>query len=299
MSPKPVLLSLLLLFVLPVDGLAQYEPAGCLSAEEIELADLINQYRGDNGLPAIPVSATLTAVAQWHVADVTYAVQVTGDYGNDPSCNLHSWYGLPAAPYTTCCYTPDHAQANCMWSKPSEVSSGSYAATGYEIAAWGYSSPAAALQGWQNSSSHDDVILNAGIWSSRTWGAFGVGIGDGFYYVWFAEASDPTAAPVACGATSAPASRGALAAVDVHPNPFNPRTTISFELGTAATVEAIVFDARGREVRRFAPRSFGSGAHEFLWTGEDDQGVTVPSGVYFLRLAAEGAVVTRKLALIR
>lgn len=190
----------LLALCLGAPALAQTSPTGCLNASEAELAQLVNAYRQENGLDAVPLSETLVAVAQWHVVDVRYAIEVTGDYGSDPSCNLHTWYGIPGAPYSTCCYTSDHAQASCMWSKPAEISQGSYGSAGYENAAWGYATPAAALEGWKNSPGHNAVILNEGSWASLTWKAIGVGVDEihRTWFLWFAGAEDPGATPVAC-----------------------------------------------------------------------------------------------------
>lgn len=194
---------------------AQFQPSGCLSAAEEELLQLINAYRQENALPPVPASTALTAVAQWHVEDTRYAVDVSGEYGQDGSCNLHTWYGIPAAPYSTCCYTSDHAQAACMWNKPDEISAGSYTASGYEIAATGYSSVAAALNGWKNSPGHNNVILNQDIWASQTWAGIGVGVDETrrWYYVWFSTQTDPQGAPASCGT---PVLTSSWAAIKAH-----------------------------------------------------------------------------------
>ena len=61
-----------------------------------------------------------------------------------------------------------------MWSKPQELTS--YSGSGYENAASGASSPAGALSMWQNSSAHNDVMLNQGMWSSHPWKAVGAAL---------------------------------------------------------------------------------------------------------------------------
>ena len=147
------------------------------------LCDAINQYRADRGLAPIAVSARLTQVARFHVEDLT--AHGTGAAG----CNLHSWsVGDPR--WTSCCYTPDHAQAQCMWQKPAEISA--YASSGYEIAAGGGGgiTPAQAVGLWDGSSGHRDVVLNAGTWASRTWRGIGCAIETGYAVVWFGELAD-------------------------------------------------------------------------------------------------------------
>ncbi len=168
----------------------------CLTADEVELGALINQYREDNALLPVPVSISLTTVAQWHVWDLVNNNPVGGD------CNLHSWsdYGTL---WNALCYTSDHAQASGMWSKPSEITGGLYSANGYEIAAssGGIITPLGALNAWKNSPGHNDVILNQGIWASRNpWPAMGIGMLDGYAVVWFGDSADPAGTIAECAA---------------------------------------------------------------------------------------------------
>jgi len=84
------------------------------------------------------------------------------------------------------------------------------------------------------------------------------------------------------------------------PNPFNPRTTVHFELPTAATVRVDVYDAAGRLVRTLLDGARAPGRHSLAWDGDDHAGRGVASGVYFVRLRVDGAVVdTRKMLLIK
>jgi len=183
-----------------VPARAQYQPTGCLNPQEQQLAQLLNDYRVQNALPPIPLGRNLTDVAQWHTADLAYASFVSGTFGQDPSCNLHTWYGIPGAPYSTCCYTSDHAQAACMWNKPGEVSGGSYSPFGFEIAASGYLNVQDALDAWKNSAGHNDVILNNAPWDVYTWRAMGIGVDitNNWFFVWFADAVDPDGEAEAC-----------------------------------------------------------------------------------------------------
>lgn len=85
-----------------------------------------------------------------------------------------------------------------MWSKPSEFTN--YKGNGYEISTIRYYgdktqlgniSPAQALNSWQNSSGHNDVILENGIWSREGFKTFGIAIENGVSHVWFGRYSDP------------------------------------------------------------------------------------------------------------
>ena len=83
------------------------------------------------------------------------------------------------------------------------------------------------------------------------------------------------------------------------PNPFNPRTTIAFDLGAPGPVRLEVFDARGRLVRRLTVEAYPAGRREVVWDGTDDAGEPVASGVYFSRLQADGATEVGKMMLLK
>lgn len=87
--------------------------------------------------------------------------------------------------------------------------------------------------------------------------------------------------------------------VAVFPNPFNPRTSVSFELAVGGFVRAEVFDLAGRRVSVLAAGDFPAGAHTLPWLGADDAGRALPSGAYMLRLQAGDEVRTVRMALVR
>jgi len=83
------------------------------------------------------------------------------------------------------------------------------------------------------------------------------------------------------------------------PNPFNPTTTIRFELGSAARVTLDVFDVRGRHIRTLADGRRPAGQHTVDWDGRDGGGVEVASGVYFYKLLSAGTLETRRMVLLK
>jgi len=83
------------------------------------------------------------------------------------------------------------------------------------------------------------------------------------------------------------------------PNPFNPKTTLRFDLPHAAAVELAVFDVGGRRVATLHAGLMEPGRHEVEWLGRADDGRALASGLYFARLRAEGTVLTRKMVLIK
>jgi flagellar hook capping protein FlgD len=86
----------------------------------------------------------------------------------------------------------------------------------------------------------------------------------------------------------------------VFPNPFNPTTTIRFELDRAERVRLSIFDVGGREVRTLVDGAVVAGAHAVAWNGTDTDGGRVPSGVYFVSMKVDGvSPQVRKLVLLK
>jgi hypothetical protein len=84
-----------------------------------------------------------------------------------------------------------------------------------------------------------------------------------------------------------------------YPNPFNPETTIAFDLPQAGSVELQVFDLLGQTVRTLVAQELSAGTHQMLWRGVDDRGQQVSSGVYFYRLKAGGYTQMRRMLLLK
>ena len=85
-----------------------------------------------------------------------------------------------------------------------------------------------------------------------------------------------------------------------YPNPFNPVTTISFELRDAASVQLAIYDVTGRLVKKLITgEAADAGRHELVWTGSDESGRVVAAGVYFCRLDAGGASDTIRMTLVK
>ncbi|MBU1072798.1 metallophosphoesterase, partial [bacterium] len=87
--------------------------------------------------------------------------------------------------------------------------------------------------------------------------------------------------------------------LSAHPNPFNPRTEITFAMPAAGACRLTVFDALGREVAVLADGRRESGPQTVTWDGRDTEGMSLPSGTYFVGLRAGTYVETRKVTLVR
>jgi subtilisin-like proprotein convertase family protein len=83
------------------------------------------------------------------------------------------------------------------------------------------------------------------------------------------------------------------------PNPFNPVTTVLFELPRPQVVDLAVYDLVGRRVATLTSGQLPAGRHEAVWRGCDDGGRTVASGVYVCRLVAGSKALSHKMLLVR
>jgi hypothetical protein len=103
------------------------------------------------------------------------------------------------------------------------------------------------------------------------------------------ETEDPIAkaAPLVTGLVSA------------SPNPFNPRTTLSFALEQDEDVALAVYSVRGELVRQLVAERMSQGAHSVVWDGTDRRGLSVASGVYLARFTAGSLKMTQRLVLMR
>ncbi|MCK4236430.1 MAG: T9SS type A sorting domain-containing protein, partial [Candidatus Krumholzibacteria bacterium] len=83
------------------------------------------------------------------------------------------------------------------------------------------------------------------------------------------------------------------------PNPFNPITTIRFDVPKRGRVRLAVYDVQGRLVRVLLDGEVDAGSRELVWNGKDVGGRNVSSGVYFYSLETPGFTQSRKMILMR
>jgi hypothetical protein len=87
--------------------------------------------------------------------------------------------------------------------------------------------------------------------------------------------------------------------LSAYPNPFNPTTTIPFQLESRSRVQLGIYDARGMLVRELKNDDMPAGLHELVWDGRDTDGRSVATGVYFVRLMAGSREFTRKIVMLK
>lgn len=83
------------------------------------------------------------------------------------------------------------------------------------------------------------------------------------------------------------------------PNPFNPITTIQYELFLDCYVKFDVFNSVGQKVVTLVDEYQKTGLKIVKWNGKNRKGIQVPSGIYFCRLLAGNSIEIRKMVLVR
>jgi zinc metalloprotease ZmpB len=91
----------------------------------------------------------------------------------------------------------------------------------------------------------------------------------------------------------------ALALHSASPSPFNERTSIRFDLPSTSSARITIHDLTGRTVRTLVNGTLIAGTHAYSWDGNDDAGHAMASGLYFVRLNADGRELSRKVLLTR
>lgn len=84
-----------------------------------------------------------------------------------------------------------------------------------------------------------------------------------------------------------------------HPNPFNPNTTIRYDVPQSGKIKLSVFDLQGKEVRTLVDQDRPAGSFAATWDGRDSYGVRVASGVYLYCLETQHFSLTKKMILIQ
>jgi hypothetical protein len=84
-----------------------------------------------------------------------------------------------------------------------------------------------------------------------------------------------------------------------YPNPFNPSTTISFEVPVTSRVNLSIYNVLGQKIITLKDEVMAAGPYEVEWNGTDENGRSVSTGIYFYRLTVGDDVVSKKMMLIK
>jgi len=84
-----------------------------------------------------------------------------------------------------------------------------------------------------------------------------------------------------------------------YPNPFNPTTTIAYEMASEGNVVIEIYNNKGQKIRSLVNGVRGAGVHKVVWDGRDDIGRGVSSGIYFYRMATSDYVAVKKMVMVK
>jgi flagellar hook assembly protein FlgD len=82
-----------------------------------------------------------------------------------------------------------------------------------------------------------------------------------------------------------------------YPNPFNPTTTISFNIPAIQKINVIIYDLLGREVKTLFNGEVTPGTINLSWDGKSNQNISVGSGVYIYKIVSKNKLLTGKMVL--
>ncbi len=84
-----------------------------------------------------------------------------------------------------------------------------------------------------------------------------------------------------------------------YPNPFNPTTTLRFDLPEVSSITLTIYNMLGQKVRTFNMNDTPAGFHSIKWNAINDYGDPVGAGVYLYQLRANQYLETRKMVLLK
>ena len=84
-----------------------------------------------------------------------------------------------------------------------------------------------------------------------------------------------------------------------YPNPFNPETTIQFDLSVESMLRIDIFNIKGQRVTTLVNELYKPGEHTIVWKGTDSNGRQVASGVYFYRMTTDEYSAVKRMMLVR
>lgn len=85
----------------------------------------------------------------------------------------------------------------------------------------------------------------------------------------------------------------------IYPNPFNPMTIVSYNIAKTANVTIDVYNVKGEKVRNLVNASKNVGSHQVAWNGNDENGKSCTSGIYYIKMIAGKYVTTQKAVLTK
>jgi len=105
--------------------------------------------------------------------------------------------------------------------------------------------------------------------------------------------------PAQCAIVAGLAAPASPIPVQAFPNPTTGVTSFRFATSRPGSVQAVVYDVRGRRVRSLASPGAATGTQEIRWDGRDDNGRTAPAGIYFARVRTPDGESAARFVILR
>ncbi len=83
------------------------------------------------------------------------------------------------------------------------------------------------------------------------------------------------------------------------PNPFNPSTTIEYQIPRTARVKVSIFNIKGQLIKEILNETQTEGVHRVTWSGTNQNNEGVSSGIYFYTVNSDGLILSKKLILLK
>ena len=86
---------------------------------------------------------------------------------------------------------------------------------------------------------------------------------------------------------------------DNYPNPFNPSTTIRYDIPNDAFINIVIYDITGREISRPISKRQSAGYHSTVWNGTNQKGEMQAAGIYFYQIQTKDFIKTKKMLFLK
>lgn len=83
------------------------------------------------------------------------------------------------------------------------------------------------------------------------------------------------------------------------PNPFNPTTTIKYELSESGFIDITIFNIKGQHIKTLFSSKQTNGTYHLEWNGRNENGTQVPTGIYLYQIKCNNKIITKKMTLIK
>jgi len=87
--------------------------------------------------------------------------------------------------------------------------------------------------------------------------------------------------------------------LDNYPNPFNPSTTIEYEIPKPGFVNISIYDLKGKLIKTLVHKKQEQGNYRIQWDGKNNSGLKVSSGVYIYAIENEKSIISKKMILVK